>query len=121
MYGSETWATPSTVIERLDCTERKLLTQLLGYFGHWTLVSAFSFTLIGQSGNVALSAANALVYHIFTGNNSATANLYLHFSAAVIAVVLSCFIVWFLKVPANLKETKVTTQPEKRDRSTDTF
>ncbi|KAK6727191.1 hypothetical protein RB195_005103 [Necator americanus] len=25
MYGSETWAAPSTVMERLDCTERKLL------------------------------------------------------------------------------------------------
>ncbi|KAK6762601.1 hypothetical protein RB195_023357 [Necator americanus] len=32
MYGSETWAAPSTVMERLDCTERKLLTWLLGYF-----------------------------------------------------------------------------------------
>ncbi|KAK6749724.1 hypothetical protein RB195_001996 [Necator americanus] len=31
MYGSETWATPSTVMERLDCTERKLLRRLLGY------------------------------------------------------------------------------------------
>ncbi|KAK6751555.1 hypothetical protein RB195_003140 [Necator americanus] len=30
MYGSETWAAPSTVMERLDCTERKLLRQLLG-------------------------------------------------------------------------------------------
>ncbi|KAK6755989.1 hypothetical protein RB195_014403 [Necator americanus] len=25
MYGSETWAAPSTIMERLDCTERKLL------------------------------------------------------------------------------------------------
>ncbi|KAK6757732.1 hypothetical protein RB195_015507 [Necator americanus] len=32
MYGSETWAAPSTVMERLDCTERKLLRSLLGYF-----------------------------------------------------------------------------------------
>ncbi|KAK6760365.1 hypothetical protein RB195_021728 [Necator americanus] len=32
MYGSETWATPSTVMERLDGTERKLLRLLLGYF-----------------------------------------------------------------------------------------
>ncbi|KAK6749537.1 hypothetical protein RB195_001883 [Necator americanus] len=32
MYGSETWAAPSTVIERLDCTERKLLRRLPGYF-----------------------------------------------------------------------------------------
>ncbi|KAK6735707.1 hypothetical protein RB195_018750 [Necator americanus] len=32
MYGSETWATPSTVMERLECTERKLLRKLLGYF-----------------------------------------------------------------------------------------
>ncbi|KAK6743293.1 hypothetical protein RB195_010510 [Necator americanus] len=32
MYGSETWAAPSTVMERLDCTERKLLRRLLGYF-----------------------------------------------------------------------------------------
>ncbi|KAK6738482.1 hypothetical protein RB195_020530 [Necator americanus] len=30
MYGSETWAAPSTVMERLDCTERKLLRRLLG-------------------------------------------------------------------------------------------
>ncbi|KAK6733055.1 hypothetical protein RB195_017053 [Necator americanus] len=32
MYGSESWAAPSTVMERLDCTERKLLRRLLGYF-----------------------------------------------------------------------------------------
>ncbi|KAK6735509.1 hypothetical protein RB195_018618 [Necator americanus] len=32
MYGSETWAAPSTVMERLDCTERKLLRRLLDYF-----------------------------------------------------------------------------------------
>ncbi|KAK6732066.1 hypothetical protein RB195_016438 [Necator americanus] len=32
MYGSETWAAPSTVRERLDCTERKLLRWLLGHF-----------------------------------------------------------------------------------------
>ncbi|KAK6759226.1 hypothetical protein RB195_021071 [Necator americanus] len=32
MYGSETWAAPSTIMERLDCTERKLLRRLLGYF-----------------------------------------------------------------------------------------
>ncbi|KAK6737939.1 hypothetical protein RB195_020187 [Necator americanus] len=31
MYGSETWAAPSTVMERLDCMERKLLRPLLGY------------------------------------------------------------------------------------------
>ncbi|KAK6734692.1 hypothetical protein RB195_018092 [Necator americanus] len=30
MYGSETWAAPSTVMVRLDCTERKLLRRLLG-------------------------------------------------------------------------------------------
>ncbi|KAK6739360.1 hypothetical protein RB195_021032 [Necator americanus] len=30
MYGSETWAAPPTVMERLDCTE--LLRRLLGYF-----------------------------------------------------------------------------------------
>ncbi|KAK6728298.1 hypothetical protein RB195_005752 [Necator americanus] len=32
MYGSETWAAPSKVMERLDCTKRKLLRRLLGYF-----------------------------------------------------------------------------------------
>ncbi|KAK6743716.1 hypothetical protein RB195_010798 [Necator americanus] len=32
MYGSETWAATSTVMERLDCRERKLLRRLLGYF-----------------------------------------------------------------------------------------
>ncbi|KAK6757310.1 hypothetical protein RB195_015250 [Necator americanus] len=32
MYGSETWAAPSTVMEKLDCTERRLLRWLLGYF-----------------------------------------------------------------------------------------
>ncbi|KAK6764896.1 hypothetical protein RB195_025003 [Necator americanus] len=32
VYASETWAAPSTVMERLDCTERKLLRWLLGYF-----------------------------------------------------------------------------------------
>ncbi|KAK6763124.1 hypothetical protein RB195_023727 [Necator americanus] len=32
MYGSQAWAPPSTVIKRLDCTERKLLRRLLGYF-----------------------------------------------------------------------------------------
>ncbi|KAK6735100.1 hypothetical protein RB195_018348 [Necator americanus] len=31
MYGSETWAAPSTVMERLDCTERQLLRRLPGY------------------------------------------------------------------------------------------
>ncbi|KAK6742716.1 hypothetical protein RB195_010154 [Necator americanus] len=31
MYGSETWAAPSTVMERPHCTERKLLRRLLGY------------------------------------------------------------------------------------------
>ncbi|KAK6762481.1 hypothetical protein RB195_023270 [Necator americanus] len=30
MYGSETWAALSTVMERLNCTERKLLRRLLG-------------------------------------------------------------------------------------------
>ncbi|KAK6765188.1 hypothetical protein RB195_025217 [Necator americanus] len=33
MYGSETRAAPSTVMERLDSAERKLLRRLLGYFG----------------------------------------------------------------------------------------
>ncbi|KAK6763878.1 hypothetical protein RB195_024274 [Necator americanus] len=32
MRGSETWAAPSTVMERLGCTERKPLRRLLGYF-----------------------------------------------------------------------------------------
>ncbi|KAK6742769.1 hypothetical protein RB195_010187 [Necator americanus] len=32
MYGSETWAAKSTVMERLDCAEQKLLRRLLGYF-----------------------------------------------------------------------------------------
>ncbi|KAK6744090.1 hypothetical protein RB195_011037 [Necator americanus] len=32
MYGSESWTVPSTVMERLNCTERKLLRRLLGYF-----------------------------------------------------------------------------------------
>ncbi|KAK6748094.1 hypothetical protein RB195_000990 [Necator americanus] len=32
IYGSETFAEPSTMMERLDCTERKLLRLLLGYF-----------------------------------------------------------------------------------------
>ncbi|KAK6741519.1 hypothetical protein RB195_009401 [Necator americanus] len=33
MYGSETWAAPSTAMEGLDCrTERKLLRRLIGYF-----------------------------------------------------------------------------------------
>ncbi|KAK6760644.1 hypothetical protein RB195_021922 [Necator americanus] len=36
MYGSETWAAPSTVMERLDCTEIKLLRRLFGYF--WPMV-----------------------------------------------------------------------------------
>ncbi|KAK6745627.1 hypothetical protein RB195_012005 [Necator americanus] len=31
-YGSETWTTPSTVMEMLDCAERKPLRWLLGYF-----------------------------------------------------------------------------------------
>ncbi|KAK6764673.1 hypothetical protein RB195_024846 [Necator americanus] len=34
MYGSESWAAPFTVLDRLDCTERKLLRRLLGYFWH---------------------------------------------------------------------------------------
>ncbi|KAK6765284.1 hypothetical protein RB195_025280 [Necator americanus] len=32
MCGSETWAAPSTVMERFDCTEGKLLRRLLGHF-----------------------------------------------------------------------------------------
>ncbi|KAK6751949.1 hypothetical protein RB195_003393 [Necator americanus] len=32
MYGSDTWEAPPTVMERFDCTERKLLRWLLGYF-----------------------------------------------------------------------------------------
>ncbi|KAK6760673.1 hypothetical protein RB195_021942 [Necator americanus] len=32
MYGSETWPAPLTVMERFDCTERKMLRRLLGYF-----------------------------------------------------------------------------------------
>ncbi|KAK6728225.1 hypothetical protein RB195_005708 [Necator americanus] len=32
MYRSETWAEPTTVIGRLDCTERMLLRRLLDYF-----------------------------------------------------------------------------------------
>ncbi|KAK6762585.1 hypothetical protein RB195_023346 [Necator americanus] len=32
MYGSETWAAPPALMERLDCTERKPLRWLLGYF-----------------------------------------------------------------------------------------
>ncbi|KAK6763884.1 hypothetical protein RB195_024280 [Necator americanus] len=32
MCGSETWAAPSAVMKRFDCTERKLLKWLLGYF-----------------------------------------------------------------------------------------
>lgn len=58
------------------------------------LVSFFSFPLIGQSGNVALSSANALVHHIFTGDSSSTGHLYLHFAAGLIAIVLSSFIIW---------------------------
>ncbi|KAK6738404.1 hypothetical protein RB195_020487 [Necator americanus] len=40
MYGSETCALPSTVMERLDCTERKLLRRLLGYF--WPRVCMYN-------------------------------------------------------------------------------
>ncbi|KAK6736208.1 hypothetical protein RB195_019093 [Necator americanus] len=36
MYGWDTCAAPSTVMERLHCTERKLLRRLFGYF--WTRV-----------------------------------------------------------------------------------
>ncbi|KAK6743110.1 hypothetical protein RB195_010404 [Necator americanus] len=32
MYGSKTWAAASTIMERLDCTERKQLRRLLSYF-----------------------------------------------------------------------------------------
>ncbi|KAK6761228.1 hypothetical protein RB195_022334 [Necator americanus] len=32
MYGSETWVACSTVMEKLCCTERMLIIQLLGYF-----------------------------------------------------------------------------------------
>ncbi|KAK6757721.1 hypothetical protein RB195_015499 [Necator americanus] len=35
MYGSETWAASSAVMERLDCTEQKLIRRLLGYFWPW--------------------------------------------------------------------------------------
>ncbi|KAK6749922.1 hypothetical protein RB195_002123 [Necator americanus] len=29
----KTWAAPATVMEKLDCMERKLFSRLLGYFG----------------------------------------------------------------------------------------
>ncbi|VDM81859.1 unnamed protein product [Strongylus vulgaris] len=58
------------------------------------LVSFLSYPLIGQAGNVALSSANAIVYHIFTGDGSSTGHLYLHFSASLVAIVLSSFIMW---------------------------
>ncbi|KAK6736479.1 hypothetical protein RB195_019271 [Necator americanus] len=32
MFGSETWAAPSTVMERSYCTKRKQFRRLLGYF-----------------------------------------------------------------------------------------
>ncbi|KAK6758433.1 hypothetical protein RB195_015949 [Necator americanus] len=32
MYGSESWAAVTTVMERLDYTERKMFTRLVGYF-----------------------------------------------------------------------------------------
>ncbi|KAK6763948.1 hypothetical protein RB195_024329 [Necator americanus] len=32
MYGSETWVAPSTMTERLDCMEKKLIKRLFGYF-----------------------------------------------------------------------------------------
>ncbi|KAK6761407.1 hypothetical protein RB195_022463 [Necator americanus] len=36
MYRSETWAAPVTVMEKLDCMERKLFRRLVDYF--WQLV-----------------------------------------------------------------------------------
>ncbi|KAK6742215.1 hypothetical protein RB195_009838 [Necator americanus] len=32
MYDSETCAAPSTVMEKLDCTEKKLVRRMLSYF-----------------------------------------------------------------------------------------
>ncbi|KAK6764866.1 hypothetical protein RB195_024983 [Necator americanus] len=36
MYGSETWAAPSTLMSKIDCMEMKLLRRMLDYF--WSRV-----------------------------------------------------------------------------------
>ncbi|EYC06341.1 hypothetical protein Y032_0076g1008 [Ancylostoma ceylanicum] len=86
-----------------------------------TLVSYFSLPLIGQSGNVALSSANAIVHHIFTGDGSSTGHLYLHFSASLIAVVLSSFVLWLLNSPMARKELNERSKPEVQSKLSGTF
>ncbi|KAL6736875.1 hypothetical protein Aduo_007178 [Ancylostoma duodenale] len=86
-----------------------------------TLVSYFSLPLIGQSGNVALSSANAIVHHIFTGDGSSTSHLYLHFSAGLIAIVLSSFILWLLNSPMARKELNERPKPELQSKSSGTY
>ncbi|KAK6736082.1 hypothetical protein RB195_019015 [Necator americanus] len=54
MYASETWAAASTVMERLDCTERRMLRRLLGHF--WS----------GVCHNVDLYAEIDVVYRRMT-------------------------------------------------------
>ncbi|RCN51949.1 hypothetical protein ANCCAN_02037 [Ancylostoma caninum] len=86
----------------------------------WTLVSYFSLPLIGQSGNVALSSANAIVHHIFTGDGTSTSHLYLHFSAGLIAIVLSSFILWLLNSPMARKDSSERPKPELQSKSSGT-
>ncbi|KAK5980501.1 hypothetical protein GCK32_021663, partial [Trichostrongylus colubriformis] len=62
----------------------------------WVIVSYFSICLIGQSGNFAQTLANAVVYYIFTKDATAMGYLYLHISAALIAIVLSSAGYWWV-------------------------
>ncbi|CAJ0607032.1 unnamed protein product [Cylicocyclus nassatus] len=87
----------------------------------WMLVSFFSYPLIGQAGNVALSSANAVVYHIFTGDGTSTRHLYLHFAAGLIAIVLSSFIMWLLKTPTKRKRVDDGAKVEQQDKSIEIY
>lgn len=58
------------------------------------MVSFFSVSLTGQSANLALSSANALVYYLFTGDPTSAAYLYLNASATLIAVAASAAAWW---------------------------
>ncbi|VDO32136.1 unnamed protein product [Haemonchus placei] len=57
-------------------------------------VSYFSISLIGQSGNFAQTLANAVVYYVSSGDPTAVGYLYLHISAALIAIVLTSATWW---------------------------
>ncbi|XGW09843.1 hypothetical protein V3C99_011812 [Haemonchus contortus] len=72
----------------------------------WATVSYFSISLIGQSGNFAQTLANAVVYYVSSGDPTAVGYLYLHISAALIAIVLTSATWWLLSPNRTSRESK---------------